>query len=357
MALKRIIVFAAGIALALFVVSLFGLHETIAALLRTRLDVFLVCVALQLASVALIVLRIKILARSRGYLSYSYATRLTLSGVFVSMITPFAKLGGEPLKMYMLGKNIGKYNASAAIAVESLVELLSSFVVMLVVTLVFFSSIPADFISLFIAVLAVLSVGIALFAKLISSPHWLHGIGRWAIKKLERFYSFGDKDHMSMFSNSMAVMWKRKSVVYGAFSVSVLSKIIEIARFWFVFLALGVALPFTTAVVVWTILLVIVFIPWLPGSLGLVEFSGISALIVMGVPQSAAASIMILDRFLSLWLTLLIGMAALSWAKRRNELPRISMPKKGGKSDPSTNQPSGSVQANLFCQRKNKRFF
>ncbi len=71
------------------------------------------------------------------------------------------------------------------------------------------------------------------------------------------------------------------------------------------------------------VILIILFIPWLPGSLGLVEFSGIAAFIAFGITSSVGASAMILDRLLSFWMPLFIGLVAISMAKQKGELPDL----------------------------------
>lgn len=324
MGYRQAAIFLVGIALTVLILSFFGLQETAGIILRARPGILAIAVLLQLAILALFILRIKILARGKGFVSVAHAARLTFSGVFINMITPLAKLGGEPLKMYMLGKNIGSYNASAAIAIESLSELVSSFIVILAVTAVFFGMIPAEFTLLFAAVLVGLGAGIGIFVKVLTTPRWLHGISRWFVKKISRIIASDDKDHVFLFSTALTDIWKKKWVVASAVIVSVAVKILELLRFWLIFLALGIALPPAAVVVVWSVLLVVAFIPWLPGSLGLVEFSGITTLLLFGVMQTSAASAIVLDRFISLWLPLFVTFIGLSMAKRRGELPDLS---------------------------------
>ena len=50
-------------------------------------------------------------------------------------------------------------------------------------------------------------------------------------------------------------------------------------------------------------------VPWLPGNLGLIEFGTAGALTLLGVTGTAAAGGVLLDRFISFWLVLVIGLA------------------------------------------------
>ena len=323
MALKRIIVFVAGILLTLAVLNHFGLQETITVLAGTRLHLIVLAIALQLVVLALLVLRIKILAYGKGYLSFLQATRITFSGMFVSMITPIAKFGGEPLKMYMLRRNIGSSNASAAITIESIMEMLSSIAVVAAVMLLFFNDIPPGFILTFLLFLLVTCLITGIVLKILLTPRWLRKIITWFGTRIARLLEAKARDYGDMFTTTFYDMLKNRKVILGTFFVSVIMKVIEVMRLWIIFLALNTFLPFKTVFIVWTIILILLFIPWLPGSLGFIEFSGIAAFIAFGLVSSVAASAMILDRLLTFWMPLFIGLATIYIAKQRGELPDL----------------------------------
>lgn len=320
---KRIAFFIIGLVLIFIIVSAFGLQQTAAALAGTNIELLFLAVIIQIAIIFLLVLRIKILVSGKGYVSFSQAVRVTLSGMFVSMITPLAKLGGEPLKMYMLRGNVGSHNASAAVAIESIMELASSLFVIFVVSVLFFGQIPASFVMAFLGFLIILGIGTGLLVKIFFTPKWLNHIVNWISAKMARMLEVEKKDYAGMFASAFYSMWRNKTALFGAFTISVAMKVLEMLRLLVIFLALGIFLPFNTVVIVWSIILVVMFIPWLPGSLGLAEFGGISALLAFGLTPALAASSMVLDRLVSFWLTLLIGLAGFTMAKRRGELPNI----------------------------------
>jgi glycosyltransferase 2 family protein len=328
MALKRYLLFVVGIALTFLVLSYFGFDDTISVLQHTRVEFLFAAVALQFVIFGLLVVRLKLLTHGKGFVSTAQISRVTLSGMFVNMVTPFAKLGGEPLKMYMLRSNIGNYSASAAIAIESIMELLSSFFVVIAVALFFFNDIPAAYISTFLIFLVVITFALGILFKIIFTTRWLNRLINWFATKAAKMVESEKRDYAQLFSTAFYSMWKNKQVVWGSFSVSVLMKLVEILRFWLIFQAFDLVLPLKTAVIVWTILLVVMFIPWLPGSLGLAEFGGISALIVFGITKQIAASAMVLDRLVSFWLPLFVGMVAFSIARKKGELPNIAWKKK-----------------------------
>ncbi|MEM7813686.1 MAG: lysylphosphatidylglycerol synthase domain-containing protein, partial [Candidatus Aenigmatarchaeota archaeon] len=102
---KRLLLLGAGIILTFFVVNLFGLAEVAAALARANPAFVAGAAGLQLAALTLYAARLR--AIGGGFISFAKALRVTLAGGFVSLITPIAKIGGEPLKMYMIRDNYG----------------------------------------------------------------------------------------------------------------------------------------------------------------------------------------------------------------------------------------------------------
>lgn len=325
MKFKHIGFFVIGVALILLVLNNFGIAQTITAIENANISWLLVAVLLQLCFIGLFILRLKLLVGNRGYVSFSQMFRVSMSGMFVSMITPLAKLGGEPLKMHMLQGNVGSHNASAAVAIESLVELFSTLFLIFVVSILFFGSIPPAFITTFMIFLIVVAFAMGLLLKIFLTPRWLKKIVNWLEVRMAHLVEAEKKDYANMFSDAFYDMISNKGRVYGAFLISVAMKIIEMLRLLVIFLALGVLIPFQYVVIIWAVILILMFIPWLPGSLGLVEFGGISVIIAFGVASSLAASSLVLDRLMSFWLPLAIGFVAFSAAKKRGELPEIRL--------------------------------
>ena len=339
MNLKRMALFGVGIALIFAVINSFGLEQTAAALVRTNLGLLGLAAVLELAIIFLFILRLKVLVSGRGYVSFSQMFRISMSGMFISMITPLAKLGGEPLKMYMMRGNVGSHNASAAVAIESLMELLSSLLMIFLVAALLFSQIPPAFVTSLVIFLVVIGFVMGLLLKIFFTPHWLHKIVNWLSVKMARLVEAEKKDYAKVFSTAFYDMIRNKRRVYLTFLLSIGMKLLEMLRLWIVFLALGIFLPFSFAVIIWAIILILMFIPWLPGSLGLVEFGGISAIIAFGVSPAGAASTVVLERLVSFWLPLAIGLVAFTAAKRRGELPDILKRKQPAKPRPVSAKP------------------
>ena len=261
----------------------------------------------------LLALRMLVLSRKYEPLGFREAFKISMSGMAVSMITPIAKIGGEPLKIYLLKKN--KFNgseATAVIAVDTLAELASSLLVVFIVFMLFAREIPGVLASSFAVFLVVIAAIVALFLKLLFNPRWMRKLVRWTTKRISRFAHVKKKDYAELFYNAFKVLIRDKSIVSSAFGLSFATKLLEFARMWLVFAAISVFLPADVIVIVWSVILVLYLVPWLPGSLGLVEFFGAGALVFFGLTSSAAAGGLLLDRFISYWLVLVLGLGIMT---------------------------------------------
>ena len=97
---------------------------------------------------------------------------------------------------------------------------------------------------------------------------------------------------------------------------------LEFLVLWLAFSSIGSVLAWREVIVLWCIIVVFLFIPWLPGSLGLVEFGAASTLVVLGFSGSTAASGILISRLISFWLVLFVGLVALYYSKKKGELPK-----------------------------------
>ncbi len=305
--------FAIGIILIAFVMSFFGFKEVVDVMATARLDYILLAVALQIAILLLLAVRLVLLSRKYSHLGFREAFKISMSGMAVSMITPIAKIGGEPLKIYLLKKNRFKGSqATAVIAVDTLAELASSLLVVFFVFVFFSREIPGILASSFAIFLVVIAAILVLFVKLLLNPRWMRRLVHFVTKRVSRFAHVKKKDYAELFYKAFLVLINDRKLIASAFGLSFVTKIIEFARIWFVFAAISIFLPADVIVIFWSVILVLYLIPWLPGSLGLVEFFGAGVLVFFGIASSAAAGGLLLDRFISYWFVLVLGLGIMT---------------------------------------------
>lgn len=302
------ILFAIGIVLIAAVTAYFGLHEVISTIVTARFDYVLLAVLLQIVILFLLAMRLILISRKYGHLGFFEAFKVSMSGMAISMITPIAKIGGEPLKIYLLKKGFGGTKATAIIAVDTLAELASSLLVVFLVFVIFAKDIPGILASSFAVFLFVVAAIIVILLKLLLNPRWMRKLIIWSTKRISKFTHVKKKDYAQLFYNAFQILIKDRKIVVSAFGVSFITKLLEFARMWLVFAAIGAFLGWDVIVIVWSVILVLYLVPWLPGSLGLVEFFGAGTLVFFGLTSSAAAGGLLIDRFISYWFVLVLGL-------------------------------------------------
>ncbi|MCX6815806.1 MAG: flippase-like domain-containing protein [Candidatus Aenigmarchaeota archaeon] len=320
MAWKRILIFAFAIVLVLLVINTFGFFQVIGALSRANIFLVLIAALIQLGILGLQSARLRVLSHDKGYISYRKVLRTALSGAAVSLMTPFAMIGGEPLKMYMLRTNIGSSKSSAVVAIDGLMEIIASIFVIFVVVVLFIGTIPSNFFMFFVLFLIAIGLILGTMLKILFTPRWLNKIIGWIVKKVEKSQN-NKVDYPALFQEAFASIINNRRKLAGVFCISSSVKVLEMLRLWLVFAAIGISLPMNVAVVGWAIMVVLLFVPILPGSLAILEFGATSAFILLGIAPAIAISAVLVDRFLSFWLVLFIGFGALSYARKLGELP------------------------------------
>lgn len=303
------LLFAIGVILIAVVVAFFGANEVLSVIFTANPWHIAAAAIVQLAILLLLAGRLVLIARKHQRIGFVDAFKITMSGIAISMLTPIAKIGGEPLKIYLLKK--GKMDgseATAVIAVDTLAELASSLLMVFIIFMLYARELPGVVSSSFIVFLIVVAVIIVGLLKLLLNPKWMRKLVRFAGRKISKLAHVKKKDYARLFYDAFQVLIKDKSIVASAFGVSFLTKILEFARMWLVFAAIGVLLPWDVVVIVWSVILVLYLVPWLPGSLGLVELFGAGAFVMLGVTSGAAAGGLLIDRFISFWFVLIFGL-------------------------------------------------
>ncbi len=316
------LLFLIGIILTAVVLAFFGINEVFSTVITANIDLIVLAIVVQVISLLLIVARLIIIARKYDCLGFEEAFRVSMSGMAISLITPIAKIGGEPLKIYMLKKKYGGSKATAIIAADTLLELASSLFVVLLVFVIFLKDIPAFLYSSFVVFLMIFGIVIISLITLMLNKRWMRKLTRFFSRKIGRFAHVRRKDYADLFHKAFLMLIKDKKLVVTTFSVSLVSKLFEFLRMWLVFAAIGVILPWHVVLIVWSVILVLYLVPWLPGSLGLVEFFGAGVFVFFGLSATAAAGGILIDRFVSYWLVLTIGLLVLTRAGLPKRLRR-----------------------------------
>jgi uncharacterized protein (TIRG00374 family) len=234
-------------------------------------------------------------------LSWGGAFYYTIGGLFLGGVTPL-QIGGVPLQLYICRReDITIPEASAAIFARGL---LSIFVLPLLIPLVYYyrGFFTAGIMQGIIKYLSIFyGVGIALFIFVIARTDWL-------TKKFKSKFFHGVIEFKQVFRKEFV---KRKGAFFKAYLLTALSLVFNFLIAFLLLRGLGVQANFFKATVLQIILTYgLAFMPT-PGASGLAEGSAYG-LFKDIVPQSILGVYVVLWRFFTTYLGMIVGGIALS---------------------------------------------
>ncbi|MFH0987118.1 MAG: flippase-like domain-containing protein [Candidatus Micrarchaeota archaeon] len=247
---------------------------------------------------------------------------ISLSGIAFSNLTPSARFGGEPIRAYFINKHAKVHTRSslATIVTEKVFDaaifcLISIIAIGIAVKQM---AVPVWALGLvFLSLLMILSLMIlAIYISI--KPDAGRRMMRWFLRK----FSFAVKSEktkdkilrdMVEYSENMAKLLRRKSLWLKGALFSLLIWLCDVARIYFIFLALGFAVDPSTILVVLIISLLAGTLPLLPGGLGIMEPVMIIIYNSSGITLVAAGMATIIDRLFSFWLLTILGLGATSY--------------------------------------------
>lgn len=283
--------------------------------------------------------------------SLGYSTRLStlvqavLLGLTANNITPSARTGGEPVRVYLLHKTGGVPIESgfATVVGDRILDGLSLILVSstgFVVLLIFGHATLGDLFGIVVAIsflgsIIMVSLYIS-FSELLSrrTTNFFIDILAPIIKK---FYSVEKLrrealDAVKTFHSEFKVLSKKRRVLIPAFVSSCFLWGSHISIYYLVFLSVGhpVGLPH---IMVFTLLLqVVAFTPITPGGIGLTEGVGTMLYTKIGVPLDVSAAAMTLARVFTYFLPTISGLVlAPIWGVKLSRIKE--MEKVGGGTD------------------------
>ena len=323
--IKKAALLLAGVFITLFIAGHFGFSEILQATITANPLYILLAVVMQIATLGLMAARLVAISSKEGGLSFRKALRVSIAGMAANLLTPVAKIGGEPLKIYMLKKDFGTSRSSAIVSIDTITEIVSSLVTAAIIFLIFIKFLPAPLFMYFAVFFVVVILSLAFVFKLFTDFSWLNRTVGWITRRISKYKKVKDMDYARAFHAAFGEMIQSRGMMSSALLLSFAIKILEFVRMWLVFLALGTILPFDIVMILWAVLLILSMIPWLPGGLGLVEFGGISVFIMFGIQKGIAASGMLIDRLISFWLMILLGAVLFIIYKDRNNIAKADV--------------------------------
>ncbi|ASJ01758.1 hypothetical protein A3L09_00020 [Thermococcus profundus] len=258
-------------------------------------------------------------------------------GVLFNNITPGARGGGEAARVYYLVKRSSSTYGQifATVTADRVLDLLpvmamllfsagyvytkgvtSLFAVVLVLTLVL------------AALTGVATLIITSERRMKKTLYWLFGILLRLIpsrvKKYEEKFNRAVDVNIPHFTGALKIVIRDRR----AFALSTLYSFITwffvVLRNYLVFLSLGYHISFLDVMAVQMIATAVGLISVIPGGAGLIEATTSGAYVVLGVTREMAVTSSIVDRIISFWLPLVIGMILMSYLGLKPKTARTS---------------------------------
>ncbi|NYZ79913.1 flippase-like domain-containing protein [Candidatus Micrarchaeota archaeon] len=253
---------------------------------------------------------------------------ISLSGMAVSNITPSARMGGEPIRAYLLNKetHASTRQSLATIITDRLFDgvaftVMAFFIVLLASTEL---TLPA-WITVALIISFVISVALifGMFFVSFNSKAAVR-LARWGSKKfgrvLKHFRSFKNIDkrvekESRMYSDNAKRLMKDQNLWLFGIVLTILIWAFDTLRTYFIFAALGLHVPVLVILAVIIIAALMGAIPVTPGGIGLMESVMIIIYSSSGITLAVAGMSTILDRLISFWIFTFIGLGAAYYLK------------------------------------------
>lgn len=305
---KTVIFFIVGLFILLAVLYLVGISEIINELLLMNLRYYMIAVGFIIVSIYFWAMRWKIFLKSNNDKISSFnLMKILLVGLAINNITPIAKLGGEPVRAYLLKKkyDINMRDGFASILAELTVFFIVTFLIIIVALFLLpFTISPPLWIWALTILFGIITLsGFLGIIGVYSNQDFIVKIIKWLGNKIKALRPYQETmlerymDFQKKFRSSL----KDKRLFSTALLVTILAKLSNILKYYFIFLALGHPISFIQIIIVIGIGSILLTLPSTPGSLGILEGGLIPVFMILGVPAEIAATGIFLERLVWFW--------------------------------------------------------
>ncbi len=282
--------------------------EVIQTLLSVNIPIYLLAVSCIVTSIFVWAYRWKTLVNVRDY---TVKVREVIGGLVVGLainnITPFARLGGEPVRAYILKRKSGvKYaDGLASVLVDGSVFLITTQLFVLASLFVLpFVMTPPTWLTIGILAFEVIMILFLLsFLGIYFDRDYILRLINFLTERIgflkEREEEIIGKyqDFQAGFKESL----RNKQAMGKALTSAFLAKGLNLTAYYLIFISLGHQVPISHIFVIMGLLHIALALPITPGSLGIYEGAFISGFVLLGLPVEISASAVLLQRLIWFW--------------------------------------------------------
>jgi len=243
-----------------------------------------------------------------------------LAGIFVNNVTPGARGGGEPVRMYFLAKETDKPYGQvfATVMMDRILDLIPV-VAMLALSTIYIYTLGSPYLTVVLVALDLAFAGLILLTlgillserKTKGALYWFFRLfERIAPKKAEKYrkrFERAVEVDVPRFQSDFRFLLKHKGVFLVALIYSTASWLFSILRTYYTFKAINYPISLIDVMVVQMVGMVIGMVSVIPGGAGLIETVNSGVYVLLGINRGVAVTATLLDRLISYWIPTALG--------------------------------------------------
>lgn len=230
-----------------------------------------------------------------------------LVGLAINNMTPFARLGGEPVRAYLLKKRneVSYSDGFASVLADGSVFLVVTvmYVILTIILIPFVINPPSWLIIALFAFGGVMFLFLLALTGIYRGSDYIIRFIEFLSSKIEYLEERKDEieEKYLEFRQSFKMCLNDKKSLAKGISAVTFGKILNVLAYFLIFLALGHTVPILNILVVTGIAQIVLVLPITPGSLGIYEGTFVSAFVLLGFDPTISASAVLLQRLIWFW--------------------------------------------------------
>jgi len=318
---KKISFMCFGILMIVLLVKWAGVEEVFQILRHGRPYYFMIAVGAYLTGIMFWALRWRVLLRSLNiHAKFRTILGALFVGIFVNNITPGARGGGEPIRMYYISKRSdGEYGpVLATVMADRVLDMIPAVLMLILSTIYVYMrgswSLTVILLGLnvLLAVMVVASLAILLNeGRTKRFSYWLFRLASRVIpkktKKYEEKFFRMIEVNVPKFQSGFKLLMRDKKSFLLALVYSLLLWTMIILRSYYVFMSISYTVSLQDVMVVQMVGIVIGLVSIIPGGAGLIETVNSGVYVVLGITKDVAVTATLVDRLISYWAPTLLG--------------------------------------------------
>ena len=315
-----------GLLIILLLVWWAGLEDVMKILKGARLDYFMLAILAYVAAVIIWALRWRVLLKSLG-IDTPFRTIIggLFVGIFINNVTPGARGGGEPVRMYYISKHTRQPygHVFATIMMDRIMDVIPVVVMLLLATVYVYNlgslslTMTLFLLDVFFAIITLATVGILLSEKKTKKIlYWLYRLfGRIMPKKAAKYeekFVHTVEVSVPQFQENFKVLIRHKTAFTLSLIYSFAFWFLVLLRSYFIFMSINNPISLLDVMVVQMIGIVVGMFMIIPGGAGIIEVINSAVYVLLGINKEIAVTATLLERLVSYWAPTAIGASVMA---------------------------------------------